>query len=84
MKATYRFFGSIHVLRHKDGRKYPFELLRTYSDSGKIIRSVNTECEYIDAIDPTSENRKYVETTKDIQLDYSLLSPEINNSHVEP
>lgn len=53
--------------------------VRTYSDSGKIIRSVNTECEYIDAIDPTSENRKYVETTKDIQLDYSLLSPEINN-----
>lgn len=30
LKATYRFFGSIHVLRHKDGRKYPFELLRDF------------------------------------------------------
>lgn len=30
VKATYRFFGSIHVLRHKDGRKYPFELLRDF------------------------------------------------------
>ena len=24
----YRFYNSIHVLRHGDGRKYPFELLR--------------------------------------------------------
>lgn len=24
----YRFYSPIHVLRHKDGRKYPFELLR--------------------------------------------------------
>ena len=24
----YRFYGSIHVLRHRDGRPYPFELLR--------------------------------------------------------
>lgn len=24
----YRFYNSIHVLRHTDGRKYPFELLR--------------------------------------------------------
>lgn len=43
------------------------ELVRTYSDEGFYIESVDTGMMYEEAIDPKTENREYTET--DIYID---------------
>lgn len=42
--------------------------VRTYSDSGKMIRSVETGAEYVDAVDPIGSGRKYTETKTPIPV----------------
>lgn len=46
----------------------PFDTthIRTFSDSGKMIRSVDTGAEYVDAVDPIGSERMYTETTTPI------------------
>lgn len=40
--------------------------IRTYSDSGKMIRSVETGVEYVDAVDPVESGRLYEEASTPI------------------
>ena len=41
-------------------------LIKTYSDSGLIIKKVGTDEEYTEAVDPEDSGRVYVETDKPI------------------
>ena len=49
--------------------------IRTYSDSNKMIRSVDTGIEYVDAVDPIGEKRKYLETISPINIQNNEIAP---------
>ena len=42
--------------------------IRTYSDANKMIQSIDTGIEYVDAVDPIGEKRKYLETDTPIPV----------------
>ena len=42
--------------------------IRTFSDFSKMIRSVETGAEYVDAVDPAGSGRKYTETKTPIPV----------------
>lgn len=42
--------------------------IRTFSDSSKMIRSVETGAEYVDAVDLIGLGRKYIETKTPIPV----------------
>lgn len=43
-------------------------LVKAYSDAGFYIRGGFPESDYVEAIDPKTENRKYTETDKKIPV----------------
>ena len=77
----YGVINTHRFIHHMDGEKKVWEridedisLVRTYSDTGRVIRNVSTGAEYSEAIDPADSGREYVETDKLIKA--SDITPE--------
>ena len=55
----------------------PFDAthIRTFSDRDMMIRSAEIGVEFVDAVDPISEKRKYLETATPIHIQNNEIAP---------
>ena len=60
------------VREHYKTRSDGVELYRTYSDAGCLIRQVETDAEYSEAIDVANATYTYTETDKLIPDDFDI------------
>ena len=60
------------IREHYKTRSDGVELYRTYSDAGYLIRQVETDAEYSEAIDVADATYTYTETDKRIPDDFDI------------